>query len=255
MILAIDVGNSNICIGTFNEKDEALFTARLRTDPLRTETEYAVVLNDVFSIHHMDLGEVKGAAISSVVPALTPILASAVKMLTGVSALTVGPGVKTGMNLRIDEPASLGADLVCTAVGAAEKYPLPAIIIDLGTATKITVVDQNKNFLGGMIAPGVELSLGALSASAALLPNIGISRSIKVIGTNTVDCMASGSILGAASMIDGMIDRYLEVVGDVKTIVACGGLAKAIIPHCRRKIEMDPGLLLDGVLAIYHKNR
>ena len=254
MILAIDVGNSNICIGAFRER-KPLFTARIRTDAQRTETEYAVMLNEILAIHSTDPAEIEGAALSCVVPALTAIIRDAVRLLAPVPVLTVGPGVRTGVSLRIDEPASCGADMVCTAAGAIEKYPLPAIIVDLGTATKLTVVDEKRNFLGGSIAPGMEVSLGALSASAALLPSIGVPRSVRVIGTNTIDCMASGSILGTASMIDGMLDRYLAQLGGVKTIVACGGLAKAIIPHCRREMTLDPGLLLDGLVAIYYKNR
>ena len=254
MVLAIDVGNSNICIGVF-QGNRSLLTARIRTDPLRTETEYAVMLHQILTLNRLDPAEIEGAVLSCVVPVLTPTLREAVRKLAPVQVLTVGPGIRMGINLRIDEPASCGADLVCTAVGAAEKYPLPAIIIDLGTATKITVVDEKRSYLGGMIAPGVEVSLGALSASAALLPSIGIGHAIKVVGTNTVDSMASGSILGTASMIDGMIDRYQEELGPAKKLVASGGLAKAIIPHCRHRIEVDPTLLLDGLMAIYRKNR
>ena len=254
MILAIDVGNSNICLSGYDE-DTPVFAARVHTDTLRTETEYAVLFRNIFQIHDIDPKRVDGAAISCVVPVLTPILVEAVRLLTGLTALVVGPGVKTGINLRIDEPASCGADLVCTAAGAAEKYPLPAIIVDLGTATKITVVDSTRSFIGGMIGPGVEVSLHALSASAALLPSVGIGQAVKTIGKNTVDCIVSGSVLGAASMIDGMIERFREVVGDVPTVVACGGLSSRIIPYCRQEITLDPSLLLDGLLAIYKRNR
>lgn len=254
MILAIDVGNSNICLGAFRER-KALFTARVRTEPLRTETEYAVLFNEILAIHRVAPAEIEGAALSCVVPALTAVIRDAVRLLAAVPVLVVGPGVRTGVSLRIDEPSSCGADMVCTAAGAIEKYPLPAIIVDLGTATKLTVVDEKRNFLGGSIAPGMEVSLGALSASAALLPSIGVPRAVRVIGANTVDCMASGSILGTAAMIDGLLGRYLEELGEVKTVVACGGLAKAIIPHCRRKMQLDPALLLDGLIAIYYKNK
>ena len=254
MILAIDVGNSNICLSGY-EGDTPVFTARVHTDTLRTETEYAVLFQNIFHIHSIDPKTITGAAISCVVPVLTPILVEAVRILTGLTALVVGPGVKTGINLRIDEPASCGADLVSTAAGAAEKYPLPAIIVDLGTATKITVVDATRSFIGGMIAPGVEVSLQALSASAALLPSVGIGQSVKTIGKNTVDCIVSGSVLATASMIDGMIERFRETIGEVPTVVACGGLSNRIIPYCKQKITLDPSLLLDGLLAIYKRNR
>lgn len=187
MILTIDIGNSNICFGVYEGKT-ALFTARAKTDPLRTETEYAVLLSQIFSLHGFDPSRLTGAAISSVVPALTTVFNDAVRILGNgnIPTVVVGPGVKTGLNIRIDEPASLGADLACTAVGAAEKYPLPAIIIDLGTATKLTVVTEDRSFIGGTILPGVKISLEALSGSASLLPSIGLGAGkIKTIGTNT----------------------------------------------------------------------
>ena len=253
MILTIDIGNSNICFGVYEGKT-ALFTARAKTDPLRTETEYAVLLSQIFSLHGFDPSRLTGAAISSVVPALTTVFNDAVRILGNgnIPTVVVGPGVKTGLNIRIDEPASLGADLACTAVGAAEKYPLPAIIIDLGTATKLT---EDRSFIGGTILPGVKISLEALSGSASLLPSIGLGAGrIKTIGTNTVDCMLSGVVLGTASMVDGLIERYREELGEVPTVVACGGLSPAIVPHCRTDIILDQDLLLDGLLAIYRRN-
>ena len=211
MILTIDIGNSNICFGVYEGKN-ALFTARAKTDPLRTETEYAVLLSQIFRLHQSDPAQLTGAAISSVVPALTAVFHDAVRILGNghIPTIVVGPGVKTGLNIRIDEPASLGADLACTAVGAAEKYPLPAIIIDLGTATKITVVTEDRSFIGGAILPGVKISLEALSGSASLLPSIGLGTGkIKTIGSNTVDCMLSGVVLGTAKYYrTGVINQY-----------------------------------------------
>ena len=255
MILAIDIGNSNICYGIYDGKKE-LFTTRTKTDLQRTETEYALQITEICRLHQFDISGITGAAISSVVPVLTGVFTSALKLIGDIPAVVVGPGVKTGINIRIDEPASLGADLACTAVGVAEKYPLPAIIVDLGTATKITVVTADRSFIGGAILPGVLISLGALSGSASLLPNIGLcTDKIKTIGSNTVDCMISGSVLGTACLIDGMVERYREELGDVKTVVACGGLSPAIIPHCRTEIILDQNLLLEGLLAVYRRNR
>lgn len=254
MILTIDIGNSNICFGLFDGAQLRL-TARAKTDAGRTETEYAVFLSEVFRLNHFDPKELTGAAISSVVPSLTRVFTDAVAMLAGIPAVVVGPGVKTGINIRIDEPASLAADLVCTAVGAAEKYPLPAIIIDLGTATKLTVVTANRDYIGGTIMPGVMISMNALSGSASLLPSIGIGGGkVRVIGSNTVDSMMSGAILGTAGSIDGLVERYREELGEVPTVVACGGLAGGIIPHCKTPIIMDQNLLLEGLLAIYRRN-
>lgn len=253
MILTVDVGNSNICIGLYDEKTP-VFTSRINADPQKTETEYALILHNLFHMKGVSSKDIEGAIISSVVPPLTRILRDAVKILADVRITVVGPGVKTGVNLRIDDPSSCGADVVCGVVGTAEKYPLPAIVVDFGTATKMLVVDKNKNFVGGMIAPGVEVSLEALSESAALLPNIGIRKNIKAIGTNTVDCMMSGSIIGTAAMVDGMIERFKESMGDF-TVVASGALAKAILPHCKANIIYDENLLFDGMMAIYNKNK
>lgn len=198
MILTIDIGNSNICFGVYEGKN-ALFTARAKTDPLRTETEYAVLLSQIFRLHQSDPAQPyrRGHLLGRTgahrrIPRCRPH-----PRQWPYPHHRVGPGVKTGLNIRIDEPASLGADLACTAVGAAEKYPLPAIIIDLGTATKITVVTEDRSFIGGAILPGVKISLEALSGSASLLPSIGLGTGkIKTIGSNTVDCMLSGVVLG-----------------------------------------------------------
>ena len=168
--------------------------------------------------------------------------------------MIVGPGVKTGLNIKIDDPGSLAADLCCTAVGAMSKYPLPAIIIDLGTATKITVVNEKREYIGGSIAPGVMVSLGALANTAALLPSVDISGKLKVIATETAGAMLSGSLLGTASMLDGMINRFEKEMGGAKTIVACGGLAKIVVPHCEKDIIIDNDLVLDGLMTIYRKN-
>ena len=239
MILTIDIGNSNIVFGVYGE-DRLLFSSRVKTDPLRTETEYAVLLSNLLAFHDCPAKSLEGAALSSVVPGLTPVLRAAVGLLADLPVLVVGPGVKTGLDIRIDNPGELAGDLVCTAVGAMEHYPLPAIIIDLGTATKITVVDERRRYIGGAIAPGVAVSLDS---------------KIKPICGDTTGAMLSGSILGAASMLDGMIDRFCEVIGEAKTVVACGGLAPMVIPHCRRRIILDEGLLLSGLLAVYRKNR
>lgn len=255
MILTIDIGNSNICFGIY-EGNKLVFTSRAKTDPLRTEMEYAVFLSEACALQHFDPSQITGAAISSVVPGLTSVFAGALAMLGKIPTVIVGPGIKTGVNIRIDEPASLAGDLVCTAVAAAEKYPLPVIIVDLGTATKITVVTANRDYIGGAILPGVMISLSALSGSTSLLPSIGLGAGkVKLIGSNTVDSMMSGAVLGTACMIDGMIARYREELGTVPTVVACGGLAAGIIPHCKTPITMDVNLLLDGLLAIYRRNR
>lgn len=253
MILAIDIGNSNIVFGVHNG-EKFLFSSYVKADPLRTETEHAVLLSNIMKINHIDAASIDGVAISSVVPNLTEVMRQAVSLITDAPIMAVGPGVKTGLNIKIDNPSALAADFCCTAVGAITKYPLPAIIIDMGTATKITVVNEKREYIGGAIASGIMLSLGALAKSTALLPAVGFSPNIKVIATETTDAMLSGSILGTASMVDGMVSRFEKEIGEVKTVVACGGLASVIVPHCSRKILLDKDLLLDGLIAIYQKN-
>lgn len=253
MILAVDVGNSNIIFGGYRA-DKFVFSCRVKTDSAKTEWEYATLIADLLRLNGCSVEEFSAMALSSVVPSLTSVMRGTAKILGLSHFLSVAPGLKTGLNIKIDDPSQLGADLACTAVATIEKYPLPAIIIDLGTATKILVVDKQKGFRGGAIMPGVLVALSALSSSTAQLPHIGLGNGIKVIGTNTVDSMLSGSILGTASMIDGMVERYRAEIGEIATVVACGGLVEQIIPHCKSDIIIDDGLVLDGLMAIYRKN-
>lgn len=255
MLLAIDIGNSNIVMGGYRE-ETLCFVSRFRTDSLRTEFEYAVLIKNILSFYGISPQDITGGIISSVVPPLSDVMKKAVCLVKKVRVLTIGPGMKTGLNIKIDNPGQLGADMLATSVGAMGKYPLPAVVIDLGTATKITVVDKDGCFRGGAIMPGVMISLEALSSSAAQLQKIGLdnAQSVQPIGTNTVDCMKSGIILGNAGMIDGMIARYKEVLGEQVSVVACGGLSSAIIPHCTSHIIMDETLLLDGLRILYQKN-
>ena len=254
MILTVDAGNTNIVLGGF-ENDKLLFLSRIATQTALTADEYAVKFSEILALYGYCAKDINGAAISSVVTPLTPAFKQAVKRLTDSKIVTVGPGIKTGVNIKIDDPAALGADLVCGAVGAMEKYDPPCIIFDLGTATTISAIDRNRFFLGGSIIPGVKVSLKALSATAAALPDINTELSGDVlIGTNTVDCMKSGSIIGTASMMDGMALRYKEAIGQDAAVIATGGLAPAILPFCREKFILDDTLLIDGLYVLYKKN-
>lgn len=253
MVITIDIGNTNACIGVYHN-DQRILSTRIKTDREKTAMEYAVLLKDVLDVYGVQRSEVAGVALSSVVPVLTTTLTGAIELLFNLKPLVITPAVNTGLILKIDEPASCGADLICTAVGAAEKYPLPAIVIDLGTATKITVIDRERGFCGGAIIPGVMVSLDALGKGTALLPSISVSGKVPVIGTNTVDCMLSGSILGTASMLDGMVERYQKELGEPCTIVACGGLSSTVVPYCCKKMILDQDLLLDGLYAVYQRS-
>ena len=254
MLLTIDIGNTNIVIGKFlGEKLE--FITRIMTNPAETDSEYAAKIKNILGLENSDSQKIEGAIISSVVPPLTTTIKNAIKKLYDIDALIVGPGIKTGINLMVDNPSQVGADLICACVAAYNKYPSPAIIVDMGTATKIMVVDEKAVFAGVSIIPGAELSLKALSGGTAQLPQISLDNPGKVIAKNTVECMKSGVIYGNASMIDGMIERIEEESGKKVSYIATGGYAKTIIPHCKNKLILDENLLLDGLRIIYEKNR
>lgn len=253
MLLAIDIGNSNITLGLFG-KDVLHFTARMATDQRKTADEYAVDIKDIIFLHGEEVSQVEDCIISSVVPSVGAAVSSAVALLCNTVPLMLGPGVKTGLNIKIDNPAQLGADLAAGAVGALHEYTMPCIIIDMGTATTVSVLDKNGAFLGGTIGAGVNLTLRALAQGTAALPAISLSPPKSVIGKNTVDCMQSGIILGTASMLDGIINRIEEELGESATVVATGGLSKEIISYCKCDIIYNENLLLDGLRLIYEKN-
>lgn len=254
MILAIDIGNTNVTVGGIDD-EKIHFLARLATIRDKTEDEYAINLKDIFEIHQFSPRNIEGAIVSSSVPQLESTFSQAIKLLTGRSPLIVGPGIKSGLNIRIDNPAQLGADLAVGAVAALEAYELPLIIFDLGTATTVSVIDRKRSFLGGLIFPGVLVALDALSSKTSQLPRVAVEAPKSVIGTNTIESMKSGAIFGNASMVDGIIERIEEELGEKATIVATGGIAHRIVPHCRRKdIILDDDLLIKGLLTIYRKN-
>lgn len=254
MILTIDIGNTNIVLGGFDD-EKLRFISRISTNAKKTDAEYATKLKSILSLYGVDESEVSGAAISSVVPILTQTMANAIKIVFNVKAVIVGPGIKTGINLLADNPAQVGADLICACVAAAKLYTPPVLIIDMGTATKFMLVDESRSFTGVSIMPGVEISLKALTGGAAQLPQISLVPPKKLLGTNTIDCMRSGIIYGNAAMLDGMIDRIGDEVKNGLTIVATGGLSRSIIPYCRHDVILDDDLILKGLLIIYNKNK
>jgi len=253
MILAIDVGNSNVVMGCM-EGGEICCISRFATDTRKTDSEYAVLMRQLLSFDRIEIAALEGAIISSVVPPLTGALKSAVRKLTGLETIVVGAGIKTGLNIRLDNPAQLGSDLVVGAVAALHKYKPPIIAIDMGTATTISVIGADSSFLGGIISPGVALSLNALVSGTSQLPKISIEAPTRCVGTNTIDSMKSGIVYGTAAMLDGMIDRIEEELGTQAAIVATGGLSGYIVPYCRHRIDYDEFLLLDGLSILYQKN-
>ncbi len=254
MLLTVDIGNTNTVFGGF-DGDKLKFVSRINTDKRKMPDEYAIQLKDLLRHYDHHPADFDGAIISSVVPPLHLTLKLAIESLLGCPVLSASPGVKTGLNIKIDSPAILGADLVCGAVAALKKYPLPCIILDMGTATKFSVIDKDGGFLGVSILPGVGISIDALSLKTAQLPHISLENASKVIGTNTIDSMKSGIIFGTASMIDGMIARIKdEMKQDNFTVVATGGIARLIVPYCNSEIILDNNLVLDGLYHIYRKN-
>lgn len=253
LILAIDIGNTNIVVGCIRG-DEVLFTERLSTNTTHTTLEYAISFKNVLEIYQIDAKEIEGAIISSVVPPITNVIRDSIHKITDAEVLIVGPGVKTGLNILMDNPKTLGSDLVVNAVAGISEYPVPLILIDLGTATTISVIDNKKNYIGGMILPGVRTSLDALTARAAQLSGIDLEAPKRVIGKNTIECMKSGIVYSNAALIDGVILRMEEELGEKATVIATGGLAKSIVPYCKEDVILDDDLLLKGLLWVYKKN-
>ncbi len=254
MLLLIDIGNTNIVVGCY-EGGKIQQEARLATELLKTSDQYCMDLKNLLSFYEIDCGAVEGVIISSVVPPVLNSVRTAVRKLTGKRPLVVGPGIKTGLNILLDNPASVGSDLVAGAVAALREYKPPIILIDMGTATTIAVVDANGAYIGGSICTGVKVSAEALTGRTAQLPGISLDTPKRAIGRNTVDAMRSGIMLGNACMLDGMIERFEEELGQKATVVATGGIARFVLPMCRREIIYDRDLLLKGLVALYENNR
>lgn len=253
MILAIDIGNTNIVIGCIDDT-KTYFIERLSTVKTKKELEYAIDIKMILDIHNIKRDEIEGAIVSSVVPQITNIVKAAAEKIIKKETLVVGPGLKTGLNILMDNPAQLGSDLVADAVAGISEYKPPLIIFDLGTATTVSVVDEKKNYIGGMIIPGIGVSLNALTANTSQLQGISLEAPKRIIGKNTIECMKSGIIQSSAAALDGLIERIEEELGQKATAVATGGLAKVIVPYCRQEIILDDDLLLKGLRVIYKKN-
>lgn len=253
MVLAVDIGNTNVVVGCF-ENNEISFVERLSTNKNSTSLEYLVLIKTVLEIHRLNSDVLDGSIISSVVPSVTARVKEAVEKLTGKAPFIVGPGVKSGLKIKLDNPLQLGSDRVADAVAATNLYPCPLIIVDMGTATTVSVVDAEKNFIGGMIMPGLMVSMEALATKTSQLPHIGLEAPKKAIGRNTADCIRSGLVYGNASAIDGLITNIELELGQKCTVISTGGLAKIVTPFCRHEIIEDDKLLLKGLMIIYGKN-
>ena len=254
MLLAIDIGNTNIVIGGI-EDDQIRFEARIATDHIKTSDQYGVEIKNLLDFFGVPLSQVEDCIISSVVPPVFNSVRTGLVKLTGLTPMVVGPGIKTGLNIRMDDPSSVGSDRIVIAVAALQQYAPPLTLVDMGTATTIEVVDCGNTYLGGCIIPGVRVSAEALSSHASQLPGIQLDKPRRVIGKNTVECMRSGIMYGAAAMLDGMLDRIEEELGKPTTVVGTGGIAQFVVPLCKREIKLEKNLLLKGLNLLYKKNK
>ena len=253
MILTVDIGNSNIVLGGAQE-DTIVFEARLRTEATKTSDQYCVDLKILLDVYKVNPGDIEGCIISSVVPQVLNSFQTAIKKLIGKTPLVVGPGIKTGLDIRLENPGQTGADLVVADVAALREHKPPLIVIDMGTATTMSVLDQNGAHIGGCIIPGVRISLDALTDRTALLPGLQLDQPKRAIGRNTIDAMRSGIMIGNACMLDGMIERMEAELGSKTTVIATGGIAKFVIPMCRTQILYDKDLLIKGLAILYREN-
>ena len=254
MILTIDIGNSNIVLGGVQE-DTIVFEARLRTEATKTSDQYCVDLKILLDVYNIKPEEIEGSIISSVVPQVLNSFKTAVKKLTGKVSLVVGPGIKTGLDIRLENPGQTGADLVVADVAALREHKPPMIVIDMGTATTMSVLDEKGAHIGGCIMPGVRISMDALTEKTALLPGLQLDQPKRAIGRNTIDAMRSGIMMGTACMLDGMVERMEQELGMKTTVIVTGGIAKFIVPLCKTPMIYDKDLLIKGLAALYRDNQ
>lgn len=254
MILTVDIGNSNIVLGGVRDQ-EIVFEARLRTEPTKTSDQYCVDLKILMEVYGVSNTDIEGTIIASVVPQVLNSMRTAVQKLTGKVPLVVGPGLKTGLNILLENPGQTGADLVVADVAALREHKPPLIIIDMGTATTMSVLDKNGAHIGGCIIPGVKISMDALTDRTALLPGLQLDQPKKAIGRNTIDAMRSGIMMGTACMLDGMVERMEAELGCKTTVIATGGIAKFIVPMCKTPIIYDKDLIIKGLAALYRDNK
>ena len=254
MLLTIDIGNTNIVFGGIRD-DEILFEARVATDRIKTSDQYGMDIKNILALFEVDPSEVEDSIISSVVPPVFNSVYTGVLKVLGKEPIVVGPGIKTGLNIQVDNPSQVGSDRIVIAVAALAEYKPPLALMDLGTATTIEIVDENCTYIGGCILPGVRVSLDALTSRTAQLPGINLDKPKKVIGKNTVDCMRSGIMHGTAAMLEGLVERMEEELGYKTTVIATGGIAQFVVPLCKREIKLERDLLLKGLNIIYKKNK
>jgi len=249
MLLAFDIGNTNIVLGCF-KGEELLFEFRLKTDPDRTIDEYAGLL---FALFNRKIGKdfvFEKSIISSVVPDVTKDIVKLVEDSFNITPLVVGPGIKTGIDIKLADPSSVGSDRIVNAVAVKKLYGTPALVVDFGTATSFDYVSEKGVYEGGIIAPGLKVSLDSLVRQTAKLPRIELTYPKNVVGTNTATAMQSGALIGYVCLVEGLIDKIEEEKGVLSHIIATGGLGSLIAGHCKQEIHYEPHLTLRGLRII-----
>lgn len=255
MILTVDINNTSVVFAVMDE-GKALFMLRLSSDKNKTADEYAVLIESAFRQRGFDIRSVEGAIISSVVPPLTAVIKDAVMLVTGRSPLIIGPGIKTGLNIRLEDPTELGGDFVASSVAAIADYSLPCVIVVMGTAIAMGIIDKSGCYVGGIISPGPMVSQEALASGAAMLSNVSITPTPQVICKSTNTCIQSGIVHGSAAMIDGLLERIETELGEPVSVICCGDWSETISPYCKRQgMVIDKEILMRGLWMIYKKNR
>ncbi|WP_019415329.1 type III pantothenate kinase [Paenisporosarcina sp. TG20] len=254
MILVLDIGNTNIVLGVYHN-DKLIHHWRMETDRYKTEDEYGMQVKSLFNHAEIDFSQIKGIAISSVVPPIMFALERMCQKYFGLKPLVVGPGVKTGLNIKYENPREVGADRIVNAVAAIEEYGTPLIIVDFGTATTYCYINENGEYMGGAIAPGIGISIEALFAKASKLPRIELTKPENVIGRNTVSAMQAGIVFGYVGQVEGIVSRMKAQSNRKPTVIATGGMASLIAAETTMIDSIDPYLTLKGLYIIYELNQ
>ncbi|MDL2212083.1 type III pantothenate kinase [Erysipelotrichaceae bacterium OttesenSCG-928-M19] len=254
MLLAIDIGNSNIVFGVY-EDNKLLGTFRLETDVARTEDEFSTLIISCLDNFGINYKKINGIIISSVIYTINPIFEKLAEKYFNTKAIFMGPNLKSGVAIKIEQPKTLASDILVGIVGAQQKYGVNCLVIDLGTATTMTILNDKNEYIGGVVYPGIKLSAAALSQNTSLLPFIDLEVPDHVICKETIQAMQAGVLYGYASMLDGMIERLEEEYGQKLTIVMTGGLASKVAKLLKREVILDEDLILDGLNYLYHKNK
>lgn len=254
MLLCIDIGNTNIFLGVY-EGNDLLAEFRLESNLNQTADEYAIKLMDIFNFYKLDIKKITGVIIASVVPRLDTIFEKAIKKFFGITPLFVGPGVKSGIHIKTDNPKQLGADILVGAVAGYYRYGAPVIVIDMGTAITLFYVSKDKELVGGIITPGIRTSYSGLFSKTAKLEEVRAVSPLNVIGKDTVTCIQSGMIFGTASMLDGLIRKMKTEVGEEAKVVLTGGEALTVKDYLEEEVIYDRHLLMEGLKIIYNKNK